>query len=147
MIYAMQPAGGGPIKLGFTTNLAARRTTIQSTYGREMVVLWHAEGDREDEKALLSRFAHLRFGRTEQFLPGRDLLAFIGRMDAAPASEDECQFMEPVANRASVKIDAEAMYYAKIAASNRGIGVGQYLDLVVGKVARAEWEKIKNSKD
>jgi hypothetical protein len=79
MVYFIQAVGGGPIKIGFTDDIDQRIAGLRSHYGREFVLLRVIEGDRRDEEALHSRFGHLRFGRTEQFRPESDLLAFIDR--------------------------------------------------------------------
>ena len=50
-------------------------------------------------------------------------------------------------NDVSAKIDAEVMRIARNVATVKQQTIAEYLSEVVGKVARAEWEKIKNSKD
>ena len=45
------------------------------------------EGDRSTEAEIHGRFAHLRFGRTEQFRPEPDLMTFINRPLFAAAGD------------------------------------------------------------
>ncbi len=78
MIYFVQfPAGS--IKIGVTNNLDHRLAGLASHYGHEPVLLHAMEGDIETEREIHGRFSHLRFGKTEQFRPGPDLMEFIGR--------------------------------------------------------------------
>lgn len=50
-------------------------------------------------------------------------------------------------NDVSAKIDAEVMRVARNVAVVKQQTIAEYLSEVVGKVAKAEWEKIKASKD
>lgn len=50
-------------------------------------------------------------------------------------------------NDVTAKIDAEAMQYARLVATFRQQTIAEYLTEVVGKAAKTEWEKIKNTKD
>lgn len=86
MIYFMQQPEGGPIKIGCTINLDYRRKQLETRYGCPLVVLATRDGGRDAEAEIHARFAPLRFGKTEQFRPGPDLLTFIGR-PAEPHSE------------------------------------------------------------
>lgn len=79
MIYFVQATDGGPIKIGFTDNLDARLKALESHYGRPLALLHAMEGGRAEEAETHDRFSHLRIGRTEQFMPGPDLMEFIGR--------------------------------------------------------------------
>lgn len=51
------------------------------------------EGGREDERNIHARFAHLRFGRSEQFRPDPELMTFIGRPLLAVANPDTVEVM------------------------------------------------------
>jgi hypothetical protein len=79
LIYFMQPTDGGPVKIGFTDDIATRHRQLEAHYGKPLAILATMEGDRAEEAETHARFAHLRFGRTEQFQPGPDLMAFIDR--------------------------------------------------------------------
>lgn len=78
MIYFLQPVDGGPIKIGYTTNPKQRRWSLQVLYKRRLKTLRAIDGGKDEEKAIHERFAHLRFGRTEQFQPAPELVEFLG---------------------------------------------------------------------
>lgn len=79
MIYFVQSLEGGPVKIGFTDNLEQRLAGLEAKYQQPLAVLATMDGGRREESELHDRFAHLRLGRTEQFRPTADLMAFIGR--------------------------------------------------------------------
>lgn len=80
MIYFAQAVdGGGPIKIGTSEDIPARIKQLEATYRRPLAVLATMPGGREEERAIHERFSSLRFGKTEQFRPDPELLAFIGR--------------------------------------------------------------------
>lgn len=87
MVYFVQPIDGGPIKIGFSGDVPGRIQQLEAHYGCRLAILATMEGGREEEKAIHERFSHLRFGRTEQFRPGPELLAFIGRPLFAAAGD------------------------------------------------------------
>lgn len=97
MIYFLQPVDGGPVKIGFSDNLEARRIALELHYGRQLSVLATLPGGREEEKAIHERFAHLRLGRTEQFRPAPDLMEFINRPLLVDANPDVIEAIESVA--------------------------------------------------
>jgi hypothetical protein len=78
MIYFLQPFDGGPIKIGFSTDVARRRCELEKVYRCRLNLLATREGDEAEERSIHERFDHLRLGRTEQFSPGPDLIAFLG---------------------------------------------------------------------
>jgi hypothetical protein len=79
VIYFMQPADGGPVNIGYSVDVGTRRMQLSAAYSRGLVILATMEGGRAEEREIHARFAHLRFGRTEQFQPAPELLEFIGR--------------------------------------------------------------------
>ncbi len=87
MIYFVQPVDGGPIKIGTTINLESRLKQLEAHYGCPLALLATMTGDAEREREIHDQFSHLRLGRTEQFQPADDLLAFIGRPLFACAGE------------------------------------------------------------
>jgi hypothetical protein len=93
VIYFLQPVDGGPVKIGFTDNLDVRRKALEANYGRELAILAMLDGGREEEAEVHARFSHLRFGRTEQFKPAPDLMAFIGRPLLVDANPDAVEVM------------------------------------------------------
>ena len=95
MIYALQSINGGPIKIGFSDDVESRRRQLESHYGLPLALLATFEGGRNEERSIHERFAHLRFGKTEQFRPAADLLAFIGRPLLVSPNPDAVEAMEP----------------------------------------------------
>jgi hypothetical protein len=93
VIYFLQDPDGGAVKIGYTDNFPARLKQLEARYGRPMVVLGTCEGGPEEERAIHERFAHLRFGRTEQFRPAADLMALIGRPLLASPNPDAVEAM------------------------------------------------------
>lgn len=96
MIYFLQNVNGGTVKIGFTDNLNARCKQIEAYYGCPLAILATMKGDRETEREIHERFANLRFGRTEQFRPAVDLMAFIGRPLLVGANPDAVEAMPPI---------------------------------------------------
>lgn len=93
MIYFAQAEEGGPVKIGFAENVHRRIPQLEAYYKRSLCVLATLPGDREREREIHSRFAHLRLGRTEQFVPDADLMAFIGRPLLVAADPDTVEAM------------------------------------------------------
>ena len=89
-VYFAQAVDGGAIKIGHSVDVPSRIKQLESHYGRRLAVLATLPGGRPEEQAIHGRFDHLRFGRSEQFQPAPDLLAFIGRplfVNATPVTE------------------------------------------------------------
>lgn len=77
-----------PIKIGFSDDVDRRLDQLEWHYRTQFALLATMPGGREEEKAVHERFAHLRLGRTEQFRPAADLMAFIGRPLLTSANPD-----------------------------------------------------------
>lgn len=77
-VYFVQPVDGGPIKIGHSVNVPTRLKELETIYARPLALLATIPGGRDEERAIHERFSALRFGKTEQFRPESDLLAFIG---------------------------------------------------------------------
>jgi hypothetical protein len=96
VVYFLQATDGtGPVKIGTSVDVPARVKALESHYRRPLAVLATMPGGRDEERAIHERFSHLRFGRTEQFRPEADLLAFIGR----PLFVNACPVVEPMEDR------------------------------------------------
>jgi len=101
MIYFARKAEDGPIKIGFTSGAAdARLSELQTGNPSQLHVLATATGDKQVEKALHSRFSHLRI-RGEWFRGEPELLGFIDGLawassSALPsaAAESQCETLE-----------------------------------------------------
>ncbi len=85
----------GSIKIGATNDLEARLIALAQHYGEQLVLLATRNGDREEERRIHAMFSHLRFGRTEQFRPGCDLMEFIGLQSISIANPDEVKAKDP----------------------------------------------------
>lgn len=93
MIYFLQSLAGGPVKIGFTEDLDSRVRQLESHYCQSLAILATLPGGRDEERAIHERFSALRIGRTEQFQPGPDLMAFIGRPLFVSANPDTVEAM------------------------------------------------------
>lgn len=144
MIYFLTPVDGGPIKIGFTDDFATRRKQLETFYGTPMVVLARMEGDRAKEREIHERFAHLRFGRTEQFRPGPDLMEFIGRPSLVGANPDAVEAMPaPPLTSLSVKLPMDVIEAARIVAAYRGEAMQDMLaEILRPALTRMEREEV-----
>lgn len=99
MIYFVQPAEGGHVKIGTTVRLSHRLKALCREFGTEFRVLAVMDGDIKTERALHRRFASLHVDR-ELFEPGDDLLAFIIQHGREWQGEDEAELnlMAPIAS-------------------------------------------------
>src|SRR5690606_27587438 len=77
--FAQLPTGA--VKIGYTgIDLETRMAQLEYEFGVPFALIHAVPGDREDESEWHSRFDHLRLpGNGEQFRPGPDLMAAIGR--------------------------------------------------------------------
>lgn len=78
-IYFIQDVNGGPIKIGYSTNVKERIDSLN--YPGTLRVLALIDGDMAYEKQLHTRFAAYRHKR-EWFEPADELLEFIGGLEA-----------------------------------------------------------------
>lgn len=134
MIYFVQPVGGGPVKIGYSGDVHARCRQLESRYGLPLVVLATMEGGHEEEAEVHARFDHLRLGRTEQFRPGADLMAFIGRPLLAGPNPDAILAMEP--GRFGYVIKGTVAYSEWLDAINRKTHIPK---AALFRLAMAEW--------
>lgn len=93
MVYFIQFEEGGPIKIGSSDHILARLKHHEKTRGIRAILGVH-DGDRETERAVHRRFAHLKIAKTrrlvgknamELFEPAPDLLGYIA---------DHCEELE-----------------------------------------------------
>jgi hypothetical protein len=95
-VYFLQPVTGGPVKIGHAVDIERRRAQLECHYGQPLALLATLPGGRDEEQAIHHRFASLRFGRSEQFRPGPELMAFINRPLLVDPNPDAVESMEPV---------------------------------------------------
>jgi hypothetical protein len=92
--FAQTPTGS--IKIGCIEDIDTRMDQLESYYGAPLALLATMEGGRSIEAEIHGRFAHLRIGRTEQFRPDSDLMAFIGMPLLVGANPDASEAIGPV---------------------------------------------------
>lgn len=134
MIYFIQAAGGGSIKIGHSRDVEARRRQLATHYGRPMEVLAVMEGGLSEERAAHRRFAHLRFGWTEQFRPAPELLAYIGRLELVDSNSGAVEAMEPAHSLVMARMDRAVVRKAKIVAAFRNQSLSEFLSDALGEV-------------
>lgn len=83
VVYFIRAGENGPIKIGITTDVPSRLSSLQTSHAETLVVMTTTPGGTALEYELHKRFAHHRL-RGEWFAPGDDLLAFIEERRAAP---------------------------------------------------------------
>jgi Meiotically Up-regulated Gene 113 (MUG113) protein len=81
VVYFVQSAHGGQIKIGVASNLASRLTSLRNGNPAPLLVLTAIPGTHADEKRLHRLFAHQRTVR-EWFLPDAPLTDFIEALKA-----------------------------------------------------------------
>jgi hypothetical protein len=93
VIYFIRRADGtGPIKIGTTIRVAARIVQLTNQLKKPLHVLGVMEGNLDEERAMHTRFHHLRIQpkrREEWFRPGSDLLEFIATQTRQWQEEDD----------------------------------------------------------
>ncbi len=136
MIYFMQAIEGGPVKIGHSKDVDARRAQLEAHYRKPLALLGTRKGGRLEEREIHQRFAHLRFGKTEQFRPAADLMEFIGRPLLVGANPETVEAMKP--EYASVMIDAKVARMAKKAATLLGKTLTAYLTEVIGEAVERD---------
>lgn len=140
LVYFVQGVEGGTIKIGTSVNVPSRVKQLESHYKQPLTVLATMPGGRAEERALHARFAHLRFGKSEQFRPEPDLLAFINRplfVNANPVVEAMASDRKPVRLTLS---PSDHDWLAECAASV-GLSMSSYVRMVVIEAIRAEQAK------
>jgi hypothetical protein len=123
VIYFAQSLDGGAVKIGFSDDVDARRQQLELHYGCPLALLATMEGGREQETAIHRRFRSLRFGRTEQFRPTSELMAFIGRPLLVGPNPDAVEAMAgraPNAKPVRLDLDPELHQKLRVVAAEQG---------------------------
>lgn len=138
MIYAVQPTTGGPVKIGYSDDVPARIRQLECHYGQTLTLLATLPGGLKEERAIHERFDHLRLGRTEQFRPAADLMAFLGCPLLVGANPDAVEAIGPVLSDiqlrtldrddVTVKIPRRIALMGKAIARDRGISLAEFLE-------------------
>jgi hypothetical protein len=145
-VYFAQDPIGGAIKIGCTNDVPARIRSLESHYGRSLALRATIEGDLEEERLIFERFAHLRFGRTEQFRPAADLMAFIGLPPDDDIDPDLVVAMVPVFRWPAampITIDLPSDRYAvlKELASEQGQEPSSFIRSVLEQIVAPEAQR------
>jgi len=129
----------GSVKIGCTADITTRLKTLASEFGR-VELLGTTEGSFDTEKALHQRFSHLRLGRTEQFKPAVELLAFIGTdlpfPDAVEVVATKRLPDENGKHVVSLVIDPELWQWVKDTARARDLTASRYIRGLIVKALR-----------
>jgi hypothetical protein len=145
VIYFMQATDGGPVKIGHSADVPTRVRQLASHYRKPLAVLATMDGDREEEAEIHARFAHLRFGRTEQFRPASELMAFIGRPLLVGPNPETVEAMAPAnfdPGTVPIKIDRKLASMAKAIATARGVAVAEYLSGLTSAPIHRDYAKM-----
>ena len=137
MVYFMQPTDGGPVNIGFTDNVDARHRQLETHYGRPLALLATTDGGREEEASIHGRFAHLRLGRTEQFRPAPDLMAFIGRPLLVDPNPDAVEVVEPTRRDVRIVATGEWADWIDRAARHCRTDIAKLIDAAVVEYVKA----------
>jgi hypothetical protein len=98
----------GSIKIGYTGNtVKVRLDQLEYGYGFELSLLATMPGDPEREREIHDQFASLRLGRTEQFRPGPDLMAFIGQPPVTDIDPDAVLATPRPTRRTPIRVSDE----------------------------------------
>lgn len=133
MIYFVQSVDGGPVKIGFTEDMGRRLPELEAHYGEKLAVLATIPGDRDRETEIHDRFSAFRIGRTEQFRPVVDIFAFIGKPLLVSPNPKTVEAM--TAKTAGIRLDPEALQFARIAAAYKKMKLIDYLSMVIMEAA------------
>lgn len=133
MIYFIQSTDGGPIKIGFTDCLERRLIELEANYGKPLAIMATMEGGREKEAEIHAQFSHLRLGRTEQFRPAPDLMAFISLPFLVCADPDAVEVM--ARERIDICLQVNGNLYRRIreAADQEGNPIAAFIRSAVAK--------------
>jgi hypothetical protein len=135
VIYFIQGASGGPIKIGTTIRLSQRIKQLEKKEGIALQILGVMDGSYADEAALHERFIRMA---GEWFHPTPELLDLITTEARAWDGTDEV----PLSSLGvPVKIDTEVVTEAKMVAASRNIPVTEYLNKLIRSLVRKDLEQ------
>lgn len=142
MIYFLQPVDGGPVKIGTSENVEARHRQLEAHYGVPLALLATMPGGRAEEAEVHAQFDHLRLGRTEQFRPAPELMAYIGRpllVGANPAIVEALKpALESVSNVMSIRGTAAWKEWLDRYAARRRVPSTALIDQVLAEAAERD---------
>lgn len=138
MIYFLQSPSGGPVKIGHSVNVPARVAKLVAYYGQPLSILATMEGGRSEERVIHGRFAHLRFGRTEQFRPDRELMEFIQRPLLVGATPDAAGAMPTSVRNVVVTGSPEWVEWLQAGAKFCRTDVSKMIDVALVEYAKTK---------
>jgi hypothetical protein len=138
LIYFAQSPQGGTIKIGTSEDVPTRIKALEAHYGQPLAVLATMPGGREEEAAIHERFVEHRLGRTEQFRPVAEILAFIGRPLLVSPDPDAVLAMEGADSTGSIRIRMKGPFKAwtEGLAAHERITVAALIERALVDVAR-----------
>lgn len=136
MVYFAQLPTGS-IKIGYSSDVNTRMDQLRGHYGAEPSLLLVMDGDRETEAEMHQRFAHLRLGRTEQFKPGPDLMAFIGRPLLVSPNPEAVEAIEATSRSVRVRVAGEWAAWLERAAKHCRTDIAKLIDAAVADYVKA----------
>lgn len=140
MIYFAQLPTGS-IKIGYSEDVEARLNQLEKHYRQPLSLLHTMEGDLDTEREIHQRFTHLRFGNSEQFRPGDDLMTFIGKPLLVSVNVALVEAVGTTRDDVVVKIDKRIAAKARFVASDRNIPAAEYLSDLLRALVDRDFEK------
>lgn len=135
----MQATEGGAIKIGYSEDVPRRRVQLEGLYKKPLAILAVRDGDQDEEARIHAMFSHLRLGKTEQFKPAPDLLAFIGQPLLVGMNPDAVEAM-PFEGKPLIALKCRQAYKDWVAAfaKSRRTTPSQLLDQALVLLAEHE---------
>ncbi len=87
LVYFIQEKGGGFIKIGYTENINARLSQMQTNSPHDLVILSIIEAGKEKEKQIHEKFRN-HHHRGEWFYPSGEIMEYINYLNNSSRSED-----------------------------------------------------------
>lgn len=147
MIYFAQLPTGA-IKIGCSANVEQRIASLERFYHQPLALLHTMEGNRQTEREIHARFAHLRFTRhrgprgrkPEQFRPGPDLMEFIGLPVLVSANPELIESVQPKTDGLFVRlvIPADIHRDFRVLAAKRGVGMAVLASRIIVEFVQAK---------
>lgn len=136
MIYFLQLETGA-IKIGFTDDIESRLASLARHYGHQPAVLATMDGDRSTERDLHDRFSEHRYGRTEQFKPATEILAFIGRPLLVGPNPSVIESAPSKTIAVALKASPEWKDWVESFADHERLDVAKLIDIALDHYAKA----------
>lgn len=137
MIYFLQSPDGGTVKIGTALDVDARHKQLEAQYRQPLALLATLPGGREEERAIHERFASHRLGKTEQFRPVAEIMAFLGRPLLVSPDPDAVELMPGSFRTLGIRMSHEyAEWLTGVAKADR-MTIAAFVDKAVADRAKA----------